>query len=64
MNIVFGVILIASGFLFIIKPLWFVNWFWYRKWIKDGTLPRKDYIANMRILGISFIAIGIYAIVT
>jgi len=56
---VFGVILIISGIIYLIKPNIFRRWFWKKTSIAQRMLSPEHNIIYMRGLGVIFIIAGL-----
>jgi uncharacterized membrane protein YdcZ (DUF606 family) len=57
--ILWGVMLIIIGAIYIFKPNLFRRWFWKRTDIFQQIFSPKNYLIFMRILGAILIVIGI-----
>jgi uncharacterized protein YjeT (DUF2065 family) len=60
---VWGIVLIAFGTLYLIKPDIFQRWFWKRTAISQRLLTPEKNKVYMRILGSVFIVVGIVLLV-
>ena len=60
--IVWGIVLIGFGILYLIKPDIFQRWFWKRTAISQRLTPEQNKV-YMRILGCVFIVVGIVLLV-
>jgi len=63
MNLVFGLILTILGVLFIVRPLIFVRWFWWGKWVNEGLIPIKSYKKYLFIAGVIMIGFGVFCLI-
>ena len=63
-NNVYGIILIVFGIIYLIKPDIFKSGFWRKTDITQQIFSEKNYIISMRVLGVVFIVIGTFFILS
>jgi len=57
--LIVGIILIAAGIIYLIKPDIFQRWIWKKTDISQRLLTPEQYKVFMRILGVVYIIIGV-----